>query len=599
MRNFLSTLVFCISLYSQTIGQNLIVNGNFSNLYTGWTTGGSGWYITNTLNCFYTSPAYAFVGNSDGTGANNVSGYLSQAVTFPSNAYSVTLSFFYSITTNELQTTTNIYDSLEVFFYDNIHPFPLIVKLSNVDHTGSALTCNPYAEYTHVISGSELAQLSGLSVQLRFKVGNNTFNPTKFLIDNVSLNCFVCTPAQPGTISGNSAVCQNSAQTYSVNAVPDATSYTWSLPSGWTGSSTTNSINVTAGTTGGTISVTANDSCGSSPASTLNVTVEQPVSQAGSISGSPNVCLGSSQTYSISPVAGATSYTWTLPSGWLGNSVTSSISTTAGSNSGNISVSANNSCGSSSPQTMYLTSEQNLPQPGSISGNTTVCQNTVETYAVNPVSGATSYIWTLPSGWTGSSTSESIAASAGNYGGIIYVAAHNSCGNSNAQVLMTTVNTIDTSVSVAGYVLSSNAYNGTYKWVTCPAMQIIAGETSQSYAPSQSGSYAVIVTQNTCTDTSDCHQVLITGLSDINKTVPITIFPNPAHNSISIQCTKIGNNYNVLITNTLGQVLINKEINSINKSSESTIEISMLPNGIYFLNIISKEMNSVFKVQKL
>jgi hypothetical protein len=45
------------------------------------------------------------------------------------------------------------------------------------------------------------------------------------------------------------------------------------LPGGWSGTSTTNSINSTSGTAGGTISVTANNACGNSTAQTLSVTV--------------------------------------------------------------------------------------------------------------------------------------------------------------------------------------------------------------------------------------------------------------------------------------------------------------------------------------
>jgi hypothetical protein len=83
-----------------------------------------------------------------------------------------------------------------------------------------------------------------------------------------------CTlPAQPGTITGNTSVASGSGNTYSVAAVGGATSYTWTLPSGWSGSSTTTSIATTAGSAGGTISVSANNACGAGPARTLNVTV--------------------------------------------------------------------------------------------------------------------------------------------------------------------------------------------------------------------------------------------------------------------------------------------------------------------------------------
>jgi chitinase len=81
------------------------------------------------------------------------------------------------------------------------------------------------------------------------------------------------TPSQPGTIAGNTSVTAGSSQAYSVSAVSGATSYTWTLPSGWSGSSTSTSITTTAGSSSGTVSVTANNSCGASASRTLSVTV--------------------------------------------------------------------------------------------------------------------------------------------------------------------------------------------------------------------------------------------------------------------------------------------------------------------------------------
>jgi hypothetical protein len=96
------------------------------------------------------------------------------------------------------------------------------------------------------------------------------FNVNWFSFSNGSCGS---APAQPGTITGNTSVTAGSSQTYSVAAVSGATSYTWTLPSGWSGTSTSTSINTTAGSTGGNISVKANNSCGASTARTLAVTV--------------------------------------------------------------------------------------------------------------------------------------------------------------------------------------------------------------------------------------------------------------------------------------------------------------------------------------
>ena len=69
-------------------------------------------------------------------------------------------------------------------------------------------------------------------------------------------------PPVIGAISGPCAMPKDSTKTFSVTAVLNATSYVWTLPNGWTGTSTANSINATANNTGGTISVTAfNGTC--------------------------------------------------------------------------------------------------------------------------------------------------------------------------------------------------------------------------------------------------------------------------------------------------------------------------------------------------
>ncbi|MDX1907903.1 MAG: plastocyanin/azurin family copper-binding protein, partial [Bacteroidia bacterium] len=236
------------------------------------------------------------------------------------------------------------------------------------------------------------------------------------------------TPATPGTMTGNAAVCSTSSNTYSVAAVSGATSYTWTLPGGWTGTSTTNSITTTASATSGNITVSANNACGSSSVRTLAVSVTAAPATPGAITGNATLCPASAKTYSVAAVSGATSYTWTLPGGWTGTSTTNSITTTAGTTSGNITVSANNACGSSSVRTLAVSVTAAPATPGAITGNASLCPASANTYSVAAVSGATSYTWNLPGGWTGTSTTNSITATAGATSGNITVSANNACG---------------------------------------------------------------------------------------------------------------------------------------------------------------------------
>lgn len=93
--------------------------------------------------------------------------------------------------------------------------------------------------------------------------------------------------------------------------------------------------------------------------------------------GGTTVCEGSAWTYYIAPVPGATSYTWLGPAG----SVVSSgqgdtlVTITFGVSSGNVSVTANNGCGSSVAWNMLISVNSAPPIP-TISINGSVLQAT-------------------------------------------------------------------------------------------------------------------------------------------------------------------------------------------------------------------------------
>lgn len=168
----------------------------------------------------------------------------------------------------------------------------------------------------------------------------------------------------------------------------------------------------------------------------------------GSITGAPTVCQSQNNViYTVPPVSNATSYTWTLPSGATGSSTTNSISVNYGANSvsGNITVKANyNTCNISNIATLPITVIPNLlNSPGIITGNTSVNppQNQV-TYSINAMPNATSYIWSLPNGFVGTSSTNSITvnvapnAESGN----ITVRGINNCFQSPISSLLVNIN---------------------------------------------------------------------------------------------------------------------------------------------------------------
>lgn len=256
---------------------------------------------------------------------------------------------------------------------------------------------------------------------------------------------------QPGTIAGALTSCPGDTATYSVPFVAGH-SYTWSLPSGWSGSSTTNSILVTPGPNAGTISVTATGCGGTSVARTKAITAGSAPATPGLLSGSDKVCAYSTQTYSVTPVPGAKSYTWTLPSGWTGSSTSNSITVVAGTAGGSIKVKAINGCGNSGQASKNVTIISTLANPGTITSSATggtYCSGALYSFSINPVPGATAYTWSLPSGWAGTTTGTSIQAFAGSTGQV-QVTAYVSCAASPTASLSTVVDSsVTPSLTVA------------------------------------------------------------------------------------------------------------------------------------------------------
>jgi hypothetical protein len=357
--------------------------------------------------------------------------------------------------------------------------------------------------------------------------------------DNTFIFKVIQTPVTPGAISGNTPVCQGTTNPYSIASVSGATFYTWTLPSGWSGSSTSTSINATAGSSGGTISVIANNSCGSSAAQTKSISVNSVPLQPSPISGSTPICQSTTNPYSIPSVTGATSYTWTLPSGWSGSSSTTLINATAGSSGGLISVTANNTCGVS-PATSKSVTVNPLPaQPGPISGNTPVCQNSPNTYSISSVAEATSYTWTLPSGWSGSSSTASINATAGSNGGTLYVKANNSCGSGPQQSKTITVNTTPSQPgAISGTTSVCQGSSNTYTIIS------VAGATSYTWSLPAGWSGSSNTTSISTTAGTGGGLISVTANNDCGISSPRSVSADVTPGQFTLSGQVVGNSQN-------------------------------------------------------
>ena len=262
----------------------------------------------------------------------------------------------------------------------------------------------------------------------------------------------------------------------------------------------------------------------------------------GSISGPvTNVCYKDDQKYSIAAVAGATSYTWTAPAGvtilknygtYIEVKFTSIFIGT-----GNITVKANNSCGSSAVRSLSVTALTS--PPGTIAGSSSVCKtNASIPYSITAVTGGTSYSWTITGGakFVGPTSGTSVIVkytTALSNSATLSVKANNGCGLSVASSKKIAVD------------------------LNC--------RTTES-------------------ETSDA-------------SANLNVYPNPAHDKVTVSIEiKESANYCMKLLDVSGRAVISENHNAVAGLNLYNLNLSGLSKGVYVLELTSVHDNCKSKV---
>jgi hypothetical protein len=175
-------------------------------------------------------------------------------------------------------------------------------------------------------------------------------------------------PAVP-IISSNSPVCEGADLALAASSIPGA-AYSWSGPNGFSSALQNPVLANVSINAAGTYSVLVTVNGCSSPAASLQATVN-PVPAAPLISGTTTICEGTTLNLSASGVAGA-SYHWQGPNNFSSNASSLSIANTSPAQSGQylVSVTVN---GCTSPAALAAVSVNSLPIALVITSNSPVC----------------------------------------------------------------------------------------------------------------------------------------------------------------------------------------------------------------------------------
>jgi len=441
------------------------------------------------------------------------------------------------------------------------------------------------------------------------KVTDNTaaFDKDSVLVTMATL------PATPGAITGNVTPCQTSTTSYSIAAVTGATTYNWTVPTGSTilsGQNTT-SISVLWGGTSGSVTVTAGNSCGNSPASQLAVTVSPVPSAPGTITGSATPCEAATITYSIASVPGATSYTWTVPAGAtiFSGQGTTSISVLWGAISGNVAVTAANTCGNG-PASQLVVTVTPLPlMPGTINGPSNACENATVSFSVVPVAGITNN-WTVPPDATitfGQGTA-AITVLWGSTAGTVSVDAQNSCGTSSPSSLAVGIETLPGAAQAisgpdtvcqgeGGYQYSIPAIpNATsYVWTLPPGASITQGQGTNTievyFSDSALSGNLLSAGSNSCgigNESSKYIDVMVcTGVDENQLRSRILISPNPVSDLLSVSIKGPEKQIRMSIMDIRGKIVYEESFDNLPEEFTQQIDVSGFAKGLYLIRLTS------------
>jgi hypothetical protein len=164
-------------------------------------------------------------------------------------------------------------------------------------------------------------------------------------------------------------------------------------------------------------------------------------------------------------------------------------------------------------------------------------------------------------------------------------------------IITTTLNVdtlqIDTTLTLTGATLTSNQVGVAYQWINCTTGLTIAGATSQSYLPPANGTYAVVLSGISCSDTSECVQVLSVGIASQSAQNGISVFPNPMNDILHVECNT-ATAANIIITDAAGRIVYTQQF----VGHATQINTTDFAAGVYFVNVKTNSEETMVKVVK-
>ncbi|CDF78851.1 hypothetical protein BN863_11390 [Formosa agariphila KMM 3901] len=346
-------------------------------------------------------------------------------------------------------------------------------------------------------------------------------------------------PSAPSFVNPVSNICYGGTKTYTVTAIPGATSYNWTLPTDAiiTSGDGTNTITVDFNTAiNGAITVAAENGCGTGDTTTLPLSFNTVPDNPEPITGPTLLCPGETMVeYTIPSLPNTTSYNWTISNSsasFNGTSNTNAIAldiANAALNDFTISVVGVNNCGESvlaSELLVNVNEKSTAPTTITSSNSNTICEGIPTTLGITGGSQGTgaSLEWYTDTALTNSAGSGETITVTPSATTTYYVRYEGTCNNTSVISQIITVNeestqpTTITSTSgdtfcegtqtTLGITGGSQGTGASLEWYTDAALTNSAGSGETiTVTLSETTTYYVRY-EGTCNDTSVISQII-------------------------------------------------------------------------------------------
>jgi PKD repeat protein len=401
------------------------------------------------------------------------------------------------------------------------------------------------------------------------------------------------------TVTGSNGSCTGTAASFTINVTPTPTTgvtatstnicagqtVTLTASGGanyaWQPGAFTTTMVVVSPTTTTVYTVTGiNGACSSTQ--TISINVNSTPTIAASVTNT-TICEGSSAMVSIT---GASTYTW-QPTGSGNTSVLSPTATTVYTVTG-----ANGSC-NSTPVNFTVTVNASPVVSTSVTNVSCfgVCDGAM---TVTATGGTAPYAYSLIQGVPVCAATTCSALCAGTY--TMRVTSSNGC-STDAPVIITQPTQLAATVSSTNATCGACQDGSAFAAVTggTPAYTYMwsNGSTTPDPGPLLPGCYTVtVIDMNGCSDVKSTCITFSTKIDELTNS-NISIYPNPSHGMFTISNTKNTDQFEVIVTNALGQTIMNETAKNV---SQLQIDLSKMSRGIYYLKATTDEGSKLVKL---